>query len=83
MAVLLACLKLAPRRTATRGASVQELELELRELRERERGSNATRPSTLGQLRDQLRMLKAEDGATGAVSTEELERRLRQHAGGG
>ena len=77
VAVLLACLKLAPRRTATRSASVQELELELRELRERARGSHATRPSTLAQLKEQLRMLKTEDGATGAASKEELERRLK------
>lgn len=78
MALLLACLKLAPRRTgASRSASVQELELELRQLRESVRGSHATRPMSQEQLKEQLRMLKKE-GAAGTVSTEELELRLKQ-----
>jgi hypothetical protein len=78
LALLLACLKLAPWRTgASRSARVQDLELELRQLRQSGRGSQATRPISLQQLEEQLRTLKKQE-PKGTVSREQLERHLKQ-----
>lgn len=69
---------LAPRRSgAGRTASVQELQLKLRQLRGSTETSHAARPTSLRQLREKIRALKRAEPAA-AVSKEELERRLEQ-----